>query len=140
MIRTWALAGFLGLLAAQAEARNVAIGDSLAIGFGGASHMTIRAKVGISSCAIRGYVPFAHFDGVLISAGTNDPPGRCVAQVRALVASRVHPSRVRWVVPVNGAKFTVLAVARRYGDELLYYSPQRGRGWPHPRRYFDSGM
>jgi hypothetical protein len=136
----WTLAVILGLWVTSAKANSAAVGDSLAVGFGGASHMSVYAKVGASSCVIRWYVPSHHFDGVLISAGTNDVPGRCVASVRARVAKLMTPSRVMWVVPVNGSRGTVLAVARKWGDELFYYVAQRGRGWPHPHAYRNVGL
>jgi hypothetical protein len=125
-----------GLLASlltesPAKARSVAIGDSLAVGFGQASHVRTIARVGISSCVIARMVPSEQFETALLSAGTNDPPGRCVEKVR----ERVHARRVIWVVPVNGARSTVLRVANAHGDGLLYYTPSQ-RGWPHPARYW----
>jgi hypothetical protein len=122
--------------ATPAYGGSIAIGDSLAVGFGEASHVTTVARVGASSCAILGMVPSVHYDTVLISAGTNDPPGSCVEKVRERVAQRVRPSKVVWIVPVNGARDRVLQVAARYGDELLRYMPGRGRAWPHPNRYW----
>ena len=74
------LAGLL--MAAPAMARSIAIGNSLAVGFGQASHVETIARVGISSCVIARMVPSEQFDTALLSAGTNDPPGRCVEQVR----------------------------------------------------------
>ena len=118
--------------AKRAKAEDLALGDSLALGFGQASRMPTNAKVGISSCAILSRTPRAHYDFVLLSAGTNDPPGRCVEAIRG----RLNASQVQWVVPVNGARGHVLSVARRNGDALLYYSPGR-RSWPHPSRYWN---
>jgi hypothetical protein len=119
------------LTVSPAMARSVAIGDSLAVGFGQASHVRTIARVGISSCVIARMVPSEQFDTALLSAGTNDPPGRCVEQVR----ERVHARRVIWIVPVNGARQHVLSVASEHGDGTLYYSPSK-RGWPHPARYW----
>ena len=120
------------LAAATAWGNEVAVGDSLAVGFGQASGMPTRAIVGISSCRIVGMVPPGHYDFMLLSAGTNDPPGHCVEQVRA----RADASVVEWVVPVNGARSTVLRVAAAHGDRTLFYTPG-ARFWPHPARYFD---
>jgi hypothetical protein len=111
----------------------VAIGDSLAVGFGAASHIETHARVGASSCAIVGMVPAKHYDFTLISAGTNDPPGRCIEQVRA----RVNADVVEWVVPVNGARGHVLQVAARHGDRTLSYAPAGGRAGVHPRAYWN---
>ena len=108
----------------KAHAADLALGDSLAVGFGQASHLPTNAKVGIGSCAILRRTPSAHYDFVLLSAGTNDPPGRCIEAIRA----RLNASRVVWVVPVNGARSHVLAVAGRYGDTPLFYTPGDARG------------
>jgi hypothetical protein len=114
-----------------AQASKIALGDSLAVGFGQASHVTTIAKVGISSCCIVGMVPAGYYDEVLISAGTNDPPGHCIEQIR----ERIHAGKVLWVVPVNGARGHVLQVAAEHGDALVYYTPGR-KSWPHPNRYW----
>ena len=116
---------------ATAFGKEVAVGDSLAVGFGQASGMPTRAIVGISSCRIVDMVPAGHYDFMLISAGTNDPPGRCVEAVRARADAYV----VEWVVPVNGARGHVLAVAAAHGDQTLFYTPAPGN--VHPRGYFD---
>jgi hypothetical protein len=128
----WALFG------PPAHAEDAAIGDSLAQGFGWASHMQVIARVGEPSCpnkrriGILNMVPARHFDFVLLSAGTNDVPGRCVAAIRA----KLNAAHVMFVVPANGARQTVLEVARAYGDQLLFYTPGR-RSWPHPDHYWN---
>jgi len=130
-----------GLSAAiePARAEDLALGDSLALGFGRASHMRTLAVVGEPSCpngrrrGILNMVPPGHFNFVLLSAGTNDPPGRCVEAIRA----RLNADCVMWVVPVNGARPHVLQVAARHGDALLYYTPGKGKVWPHPPRYWN---
>ena len=118
-------------LAGPSQASSLALGDSLAVGFGRASHMHTSAKVSASSCAIVGMVPRAYYDFVLISAGTNDVPGPCIEKIRA----RVNAGRVEWVVPVNGARKHVVRVALAHGDSLLYY--KSGPNYPHPRRYWN---
>ncbi len=75
-------------------------------------------------------VPAKHYDTLLISAGTNDVPGRCIEQIR----SKVNADHVIWVVPVNGARAHVLQVAAAHGDRLFYYVASR-RNWPHPDGY-----
>ena len=109
----------------------LAFGDSLALGFGQASHMRTLAIVGIGSCALLAITPTSHFDFVLLSAGTNDPPGPCIEAIRA----KLMADRVEWVVPVNGARLNVIAVAKSRGDALLYYAA--GPNWPHPRAYWN---
>ena len=126
------------LTVTPASGKKAAIGDSLAVGFGQASQVTTIARVGEPSCPNRSrkgivnMVPSEQFDTVLISAGTNDPPGHCLEQIRA----RVHARKVIWVVPVNGARGHVLQVAAQHGDGLLYYTPGKGKVWPHPPRYW----
>jgi hypothetical protein len=122
----------LGLLATPAWSSELALGDSLALGFGQASGMPTRASVGVSSCRILHMTPTMHFDFVLLSAGTNDPPGRCVEALRA----RLNAGRVQWVVPVNAARSRVLAVASAHGDATLFYTPG-ARSWPHPGSYWN---
>ena len=109
-----------------------AVGDSLAVGFGHASHMTTFARVGAGSCEIVRKVPRGHYDFMLISAGTNDVPGLCLEAIRA----RADASTIEWVVPVNGARNHVLSVAHAHGDRLLFYIPSR-RAWPHPAAYWN---
>ncbi len=123
--------GMLLSLTTPALSNALALGDSLAVGFGQASHMPTSARVGIGSCAILAMTPTAHYDFVLLSAGTNDPPGRCIEAIR----KKLNSERVQWVVPVNGARAHVIAVANAHGDTLLFYAA--GRNWPHPRAYWN---
>ena len=134
MIKTLALAGFLMALAGHSLASSLALGDSLALGFGRASHMHTSARVGKSSCWIAKRVPRKHYDFILISAGTNDEPGPCIERVR----SEVNATTVEWVLPVNGARSHVLQVAIAHHDKLLVYTASRSkRVWPHPPRYWN---
>ena len=93
--------------------------------------MPTSARVGIGSCAILATTPTGHYDFVLLSAGTNDPPGRCIEAIR----QKLNSERVEWVVPVNGARAHVIAVASAHGDTPLFYAA--GRNWPHPRAYWN---
>lgn len=106
------------------------VGDSLALGTGQALHAPTSAKVGISSCAIVSRMPKTFHDNLVISAGTNDPPGRCVKLIRSLAHARV----VIWILPVNGARGTVANVAARNGDYVVPYKPQ-SRNNVHPASY-----
>jgi len=107
-------------------------GDSLAQGFGWASGFTVFATRSVSSCYIADHMPSGHFKLLLLSGGTNDVPGPCIELMR----SRANADVVEWVVPVNGARSHVLAVAAAHGDKLLYYTPSRRKGvWPHPDSY-----
>ncbi len=114
----------------SANASTLAWGDSLAVGTGAAMHVQTIARVGASSCAILRSAPAGHFDRVVISAGTNDPPGRCVAAAR----KAIRADRVVWILPVNGARAHVLDIARAHGDRVVSYAPSR-RNWPHPASY-----
>ena len=101
---------------AAAHASDLAVGDCIAVGTGGALGVTTVARVGASSCAIAGRVPAGVWGNVVISAGINDLPGRCVGEVR----SRLHATGVVvWVRPINSAGGTVDAVAGEWGDRVL---------------------
>jgi len=110
---------------------SLAFGDSLALGFGQASHMPTFAIVGIGSCALARITPTTHYTFVLLSAGTNDPPGLCIEAIRA----KLMADRVEWIVPVNGARSNIIAVAKSHGDALLFYDA--GPNWPHPSAYWN---
>jgi hypothetical protein len=116
-------------LATPALAGDLALGDSLALGLGRALGIATIARIGISSCSIAGMAPSGHYDRVVLSAGTNDPPGRCIESVRR----QIHADHVTWVVPVNGARAHVLRLAAQFGDSTLFYAPRRGD--VHPSNY-----
>ena len=115
-----------------------AVGDSLALGFGEASDFETHAVVGEPSCpnkkwqGILNMVPAKHFRFMLISAGTNDVPGRCIEAIRA----KVDADTIMWVIPVNGARQHVLSVAKAHHDLELHYTPDK-RHWPHPKAYWN---
>jgi hypothetical protein len=115
----------------------VAIGDSLALGFGQASGFETHAKVGEPSCPTKSWrgvlnmVPSKHYRFALLSAGTNDPPGPCIEAIRI----KVQADQVIWVIPINGARQHVLSVAQAHHDDTLSYTP--GPNWPHPRAYWN---
>lgn len=112
-----------------AFAGDAAIGDSLALGTGRALGVPTYAVERKSSCWILGHLPRSGFDHAVISAGTNDPPGRCIAAIRA----RIHARHVVWILPVNGARAPVAALAHLYGDPVVAYRP--GRDGIHPPAY-----
>ena len=123
----------LALTPSLGMARSAAVGDSLAQGFGWASHFEVYATRSKSSCWIAEHLPSGHFDFMLISAGTNDPPGNCIEQIRTQVQADV----VEWVVPVApSARAHVISVAHTHGDRLFFYTPSRRKAvWPHPDFY-----
>ena len=94
---TLILVAIVLLIPALAFARSLALGDSLALGFGHASHLPTRAIVGILSCRIARTVPSEHFDFVLVNAGANDEPGRCIEKLRA----KLDASVVEWIPPIS---------------------------------------
>jgi hypothetical protein len=107
-------------------------GDSLAVGVSSILHYPTKAKVGVSSCVIENYIPLEFYDRIIISAGTNDPLGRCLDGIR----EKVRTNEVVWIVPVNGARSHVLDVAHKYHDKVVYYIPSRNKHiWPHPDSY-----
>jgi hypothetical protein len=80
--------------------------------YGHASHVPTFAKLEASSRYIVGLVRAAHYDTVLLSAGTNDTPGRCIELLR----NKVHADRLLCIIRVNGARARVLLVAAQHGD------------------------
>ena len=113
-------------------AQVLVLGDSLALGTAQALRWPRRAAVGAPSTRILGWVPENNFDVVVISAGTNDPPGPACHLIR----EKVKAQHVIWILPVNRARDTVDALATEYGDDVVTYRPlPRGRGWPHPPSY-----
>jgi hypothetical protein len=107
----------------------LALGDSIALGTGQALHILTIATVGMGSCAIAQRVPSAHFSEVVISAGVNDPPGRCVASIR----DKLSADHVVWIRPINAAGPTVDRVAAAHGDRVITYTT--GRDHLHPASY-----
>ena len=73
----------------------IVIGDSLAVGFGAAAHIETHARVSASSCVIASFAPSGSADVIVVSAGINDPPGRCLDSLRA----RLHARRITWILP-----------------------------------------
>jgi hypothetical protein len=106
----------------KTEARDVALGDSIAAGTGHALGVYTVARVGAGSCEIARRVPAEVFDNAVISAGINDG-GRCVAAVRAKVRAR----RIVMILPapINAGRAAVLRAIRR-GDAMVGYAC-RGR-------------
>jgi len=121
------------LAVSAASASDLALGDSIAFGAGHAMHVQTVAKVGASSCAILGFTPRGHFDRVVISAGVNDPPGRCIAKVLA----SVDAGEVVLILPpgINSARAAIGRLAREHGIKTVSYIP--GPDGIHPRSYPD---
>jgi hypothetical protein len=109
----------------------IVIGDSLAVGFGAAAHIETHARVSASSCAIASFAPSGPADVIVVSAGINDPPGRCLDSLRA----RLHARRIIWILPapINSARAHVAAVAAAHGDTTCSYVT--GPRSFHPRSY-----
>lgn len=109
---------------------NLCLGDSLGEGVRALLTCVALTHVGDSSRTILARTPTAHYDNVVISAGTNDPPGAYVAAIR----SKLHATRVVWILPVNAARPRVSSIAASYGDTVCAYVASR-TGWPHPVSY-----
>ena len=106
------------------------LGDSIALGTGQALHAPTFAKVGASSCWIADHMPSkVEADVVVISAGVNDPPGRCVPIIREKISAR----KVIWIRPINAARVTVDHVAAQYHDSVITY--RVGPDHLHPASY-----
>jgi hypothetical protein len=123
----------VALWAVTAYARDLVLGDSIAVGTGHALHEPTVALSGASSCWALRHAPKGAYDHVVISAGINDGGG-CVARLRA----RVDARRVIWVLPapINAGRAAVLA-AMRPGDRAISYACRGGctRSNFHPASY-----
>jgi hypothetical protein len=75
-------------------------------------------------------VPRSYYSVVFVSAGTNDPPGRCLDKIRA----RIRAGKIIWILPVNSARRNVVRFAASHGDSTLNYVPSV-KNWPHPDSY-----
>jgi hypothetical protein len=109
--------------------QRIGAGLFLAIGVGGALGVPTIAGVSWSSCRIAQVTPRGHDDRVVISAGVNDVPGRCVAAIRA----KINAGLVVWIRPINGAGPTIDRLAAAHGDVVITYA--LGRDHIHPRSY-----
>ena len=106
------------------------LGDSIAVGTGQALHAYTVAHKGISSCAVLKRTPRAPQDTVVISAGSNDPPGACLDTIR----ERLTAMQVVWIVPQNAAAAAnVRRVAAKHGDKVVTFTA--GPDGVHPRSY-----
>jgi len=118
----------IGVVAAFA--RDGAIGDSIGLGTGRALHVATFARERMSSCWIlRHKMPSGYFDHLVVSAGVNDAPGRCVWAI----AARLHAGVVVWIRPINSAGPTIDQVAKKYGFHVITY--RVGRDHLHPASY-----
>jgi len=119
---------------------DLALGDSIAVGAGGALGVRTIAVEGEPSCpnpragraGIVSMVPSASYGRVVVSAGVNDIPGACVGAIR----SKLRASVVVWLVGLSqrhGEAGTVAAVAAAHGDRVVRF--QVGPDGVHPRSY-----
>jgi hypothetical protein len=130
-----ALLVLVGLMEQKAKAADLAEGDSIALGTGRALGVPTHARQNMGSCWIVAHTPGGSFDHVVLSAGINDPPGPCLASLRARLTAKV----VVWVLPapINSARASVAAVAARWGDRTVSYACAGGctRRNFHPASY-----
>lgn len=111
-------------------AKPIVVGDSIAFGLGHAMHAPTYARPGAGSCEIARYA-FPRASVIVVSAGINDAPGRCLVALYA----RFHGARVLVVLPkgINSARANVSRLAALRGWETIgYIAPRRGY---HPRSY-----
>jgi hypothetical protein len=117
-------------ICSSSYASDLALGDSIAVGVGAALSIETVGKVGASSCAVLGYTPSGHHNRVVISAGVNDPPGRCDLAIR----QKLRGSKVIWILPATtSARKNIENISRVFGDVTVSYIV--GRDGIHPRSY-----
>jgi hypothetical protein len=109
-------------------------GDSIAVGLAAVLGCASNAQVGLPSSAIVQRAPFAHYDLVVISAGTNDPFNRRLPFNLTMMREKVRANTVVWIRPVKSqAAVVVERTASRYGDQVVGFIP--GRDGVHPKSY-----
>jgi hypothetical protein len=115
---------FLAWFDPPAKAQNVGFGDSIMEGTGPAMGIPTYARKSMGSCWILGHMPTGQYEHAAISAGINDAPGICLAQIRARIKARY----VTWILPanINSARAHVEAIARQFGDKTVSYSCKGG--------------
>jgi hypothetical protein len=116
----------------------VAIGDSIAVGYGQASHCAIHAKVGKSAHFISQHFTSGNQGSMcIISAGSNDPYSITLHKdLTTIRNSAIRCNKVIWVIPQNPhAAQIVRQVAYQFGDAVLTF--QAGHDHIHPRQYKD---
>lgn len=112
--------GAAAFLVKEANAEDLAIGDSIAVGTGQALHVRTAARENMSSCWILAHEAVSgDFEHVVISAGINDAPGSCIESIRAKYTN----AKVVWILPapINSARAHVAAVAAAHGDKMVSY-------------------
>lgn len=114
----------LFVIARPAHARDLAVGDSIALGTGQALGVHTVARKNMGSCWIAGVAPGGSYDHVVISAGINDAPGRCVEEIVAKYAGMGEV--VILPAAINSARAHVAGVAARYGARTVSYSCDGG--------------
>jgi len=111
---------FFMLATWPANAADLALGDSIALGTGEALGVPTIARQSMGSCWIMDQTPTGYFDHVVVSAGINDPPGPCLNAIRA----HLRAGAVVWILPaaINRARASVAAVASLWGDRTVSYA------------------
>jgi hypothetical protein len=109
-------------------------GDSIAVGLAAVLGCASNAQVGLPSSAIVQRAPFAYYDLVVISAGTNDPFNARLPRNLTMMREYVRAGHVVWIRPVKSqAAAVVERTASRYGDAVVGFIP--GRDGVHPKSY-----
>jgi hypothetical protein len=108
----------------------VVVGDSIAVGVGQAMDVPTFARVGATSCEIYQQLP-NHIDNktVILSAGSNDPPGPCLVPLRQAITGNVI-----WILPIDEkTRNHVLTIAKERGDGFIDFLPAADN--VHPKSY-----
>lgn len=112
----------------------IGVGDSIAVGIAAEiPGCHAEARVGIGSgayAAIHAHRVSAEL--AITSLGSNDG-GADTSAAMDLERSRITAARVVWILPSTGSRAAVIAVAARYGDQVLDVRPLLGRDGVHPR-------
>lgn len=112
----------------------VAIGDSIATGYGPVLGCEIRAIVGISSSRIINIAGGKYHAYCIISAGSNDPANPNLTNNLRHIRNQSNCKFYVWVEPINStAAYANVLVAREHGDITVTFTPASDN--VHPASY-----
>ena len=80
--------------------------------------------------------PDKNYGSCIFAMGSNDAPGRNVADRLLRIRSSICPRRVIWLLPyARPQAYIVSSIAARYGDETMDLLQFKTRDHVHPRGY-----
>jgi hypothetical protein len=117
-------------------------GDSIALGLAavmaasGVPACQQHARVGAATSTIASMVPARHYDLAIVSAGSNDAPGRKLRQALTRLRTRIRANQIVWIYPrAPQQAWAIYAAARSFGDGAIGLARLPSRDGVHPDDY-----